>query len=334
LALDGAAAYALSFSASGVGKAYLAMAFSANQWTPGAISGDFVIRTASSQNILFSTTAGSTTAAIINSSGNVGIGTTSPQCILETTGLIRIDGLGAVPTTGAGVEIYYSGGGVLQAYNRTGGAVSQMSIYGSPLQLNSVAGTIVGIANPPTMQDALEVNGNVRVQNYNATENSGKGMSIGFNPTNNNGFFIAYNYATPATLPIRIDANPLIINGSSGLFVGINQNSPSQPLMVATAYCTGTTWTNSSDAALKHNFTDVDGDLLLSRLGSLPVREWSYISEGEVRRMGPTAQDFLAAFHLGDDPLAISTVDGIGVALLACKRLLERLELLERKLVQ
>jgi hypothetical protein len=40
--------------------------------------------------------------------------------------------------------------------------------------------------------------------------------------------------------------------------------------------------------------------------------------------LGPTAQDFHAAFHLGDDDKTIATVDEAGVALLAIQALERR----------
>jgi hypothetical protein len=79
---------------------------------------------------------------------------------------------------------------------------------------------------------------------------------------------------------------------------------------------TGGTWTNSSDVNRKHLFEDVSGDDILSRLSRVPIRTWSYRAEMEsVRHLGPTAQDFHAAFGLGNDEKSIATIDADGVAL-------------------
>jgi hypothetical protein len=64
---------------------------------------------------------------------------------------------------------------------------------------------------------------------------------------------------------------------------------------------------------------------------------WNYKSEdATVRHIGPTAQDFYAAFGLGGDDRSISTIDPSGVALAAIqelyrenKQLRERVEKLE-----
>jgi hypothetical protein len=85
---------------------------------------------------------------------------------------------------------------------------------------------------------------------------------------------------------------------------------------------TGGTWTNSSDRNKKENFRDVDGAEVLRKLANMPVTTWNYRNESAaVRHLGPMAQDFFAAFALGDSEKAISTVDEGGVALAAAKAL-------------
>ena len=61
---------------------------------------------------------------------------------------------------------------------------------------------------------------------------------------------------------------------------------------------------------------------LLGRLAELPVQTWYYKSQGDsVRHIGPTAQDFRAAFEVGEDDRHIATVDECGVALAAIQGL-------------
>ena len=55
---------------------------------------------------------------------------------------------------------------------------------------------------------------------------------------------------------------------------------------------------------------------MLDRLRGLPVRTWSYrVDPASVRHLGPTAQDFHAAFGLGRDNTTIAPIDEGGVAL-------------------
>jgi len=66
---------------------------------------------------------------------------------------------------------------------------------------------------------------------------------------------------------------------------------------------------------------------VLDKLVAMPVSEWSYIAQGEgVRHIGPMAQDFAAAFGVGENDTTISTVDADGVALAAIQGLNAKLE--------
>jgi hypothetical protein len=84
-------------------------------------------------------------------------------------------------------------------------------------------------------------------------------------------------------------------------------------------------WSNLSDRASKTGFASVDAEAVLDKLLALPILEWSYKTENpSVRHVGPTAQDFRAAFGLGSDDTTISTVDLDGIALVAIQALARR----------
>jgi Chaperone of endosialidase len=75
-------------------------------------------------------------------------------------------------------------------------------------------------------------------------------------------------------------------------------------------------WSSLSDVNSKENFRELDGEDLLGKLAKMSIREWNYkAQDASVRHVGPTAQDFHAAFGLGEDPLRISTIDADGIAL-------------------
>jgi hypothetical protein len=82
----------------------------------------------------------------------------------------------------------------------------------------------------------------------------------------------------------------------------------------------GTAWSSLSDRSAKHSFGEVDNSAILDALAEVPIQEWSYLGS-EVRHLGPVAQDFYAAFGLGEDERYISTVDTDGVALAAIQAL-------------
>jgi hypothetical protein len=77
-----------------------------------------------------------------------------------------------------------------------------------------------------------------------------------------------------------------------------------------------------SDENRKTDFRDLDGEQVLDKLAALPVREWRYTTQdAAIRHVGPTAQDFRAAFGLGESDVRIGSVDADGIALAAIKAL-------------
>jgi hypothetical protein len=87
---------------------------------------------------------------------------------------------------------------------------------------------------------------------------------------------------------------------------------------------TGGVWTNASDQKLKENFALVEGQQVLERVANIPIGTWNYKSQDpSIRHMGPSAQDFYAAFGLGEYDTHISTVDADGVSLAAIQALYE-----------
>ena len=83
----------------------------------------------------------------------------------------------------------------------------------------------------------------------------------------------------------------------------------------------GGSWASLSDRALKTAISPLDGERMLAKLATLPLSEWSYKSEGGVRHVGPMAQDFFAAFGVGEDDRHITAVDADGVSLAAIQGL-------------
>lgn len=76
-----------------------------------------------------------------------------------------------------------------------------------------------------------------------------------------------------------------------------------------------------SDRAVKGQVTPVEGREVLERLSQVPITTWNYLGQDGVRHLGPMAQDFRAAFDLGEDERHIHTVDAQGVALAAIQGL-------------
>ena len=89
----------------------------------------------------------------------------------------------------------------------------------------------------------------------------------------------------------------------------------------------------SSDRNKKANFAAVNGREVLARVVALPVQTWNYLSQGpSVRHIGPMAQDFQAAFGVGEDDTHINMVDASGVALAAIQGLYQLVQEQEMQL--
>ncbi len=77
-------------------------------------------------------------------------------------------------------------------------------------------------------------------------------------------------------------------------------------------------WTNICDRNKKQSFRPIDGEELLKKIRTIPITEWSYKgSDLSIRYIGPMAQDFYSAFHLGGkDSLGINSIsiDGVNMA--------------------
>jgi hypothetical protein len=111
--------------------------------------------------------------------------------------------------------------------------------------------------------------------------------------------------------PGNIGISPFkLLNTSSGAYLSV-----------------GGTWADNSDRNKKENFAPVDAREILDRVTRLPVSHWNYHAEDKsVRHIGPTAQDFHAAFAVGAGDKHIAALDANGVALAAIQGLNRKLE--------
>jgi hypothetical protein len=131
----------------------------------------------------------------LNSTGNVGIGTTAPGTTMDVVGTGRFTSV-VNATSGTGTEVFYSGGaGYIQGYNRTASTFVPMNIQGSSIGFSNtgiastnpsmiILGGKVGIGNT-TPSAKLDVNGNVNTSSY-MTSSLGFYMNITGDGINNN----------------------------------------------------------------------------------------------------------------------------------------------------
>jgi hypothetical protein len=106
----------------------------------------------------------------------------------------------------------------------------------------------------------------------------------------------------------------------------LTPTQPSPLFVLPSGYVKAGAFIVSSDRAAKQAFEAVDTGAVLLRVASLPIATWSYRNDPSVRHIGPVAQDFHAAFGVGNDDRTIATVDADGVALAAIQALNAKVE--------
>ncbi|MGG7662670.1 tail fiber domain-containing protein [Dyadobacter sp. BHUBP1] len=100
----------------------------------------------------------------------------------------------------------------------------------------------------------------------------------------------------------------------------------------------GNSWQILSDVNRKENFSPVDGEAFLKKIGDMPLSSWNYIGQDpkQFRHYGPMAQDFFKAFGydsygtIGTDT-TINQADLEGVNLIAVQALVKRTQQLREK---
>jgi hypothetical protein len=133
---------------------------------------------------------------------------------------------------------------------------------------------------------------------------------------NNDGCFV-WGDATGADITCAQD-NLTIFRSSGGFYIYSKSDLSTGVFLPAG----GGSWSLPSDRELKENVAPVDAQALLEKLSAIEVATWNYKAQDEsIRHIGPMAQDFYAAFGLGEDDRHISAIDADGVAMAAIQGL-------------
>jgi hypothetical protein len=138
---------------------------------------------------------------------------------------------------------------------------------------------------------------------------------------NTNGCFVFSDQSSTNATSCGVTPNQFVVRAVGGVYLLTGGTSDAS--YTGAALLPGATaWTTYSDRAGKANVVGVDPGAVLRKVAELPIATWNWKSQDEgIRHMGPMAQDFRAAFGLGETPRGISTVDADGVALAAIQGL-------------
>jgi hypothetical protein len=143
------------------------------------------------------------------------------------------------------------------------------------------------------------------------------------------GSFVWSDYTSGATLLESTGVNQFLARATGGFTLWTNASNS----VGATLAPGSGTWASASDRNLKTDVARIDDAAVLDKVAQLPISRWSYKSERGVRHVGPMAQDFYAAFGVGEDDKHITSIDEDGVALAAIKALHAENAQLRRDLV-
>ena len=115
-------------------------------------------------------------------------------------------------------------------------------------------------------------------------------------------------------------ANQFAVRATGGVrFVLGIDSTTGDPTWTCSA-ADGGSWSCSSDRALKENLVLAEPQQALEQLAQVPVYYWNAKGGGS-RHIGPMAQDFAAAFAVGEDNTSLATIDLDGAALAAIQGL-------------
>jgi Head domain of trimeric autotransporter adhesin/Chaperone of endosialidase len=220
---------------------------------------------------------------------------------LGNNGTASADRAFAFNGTASGVGAVAIGSGA-QATNDDALAMGPSSIAGGlaaitigPSIANGNFGVAIGLQNSASGQFSVAIGKNARTANRQGSIVLGDGCAS---------FSSDSVYATAN--------NQFIVRGCGGIKMFTNQGLTSGVELAAG----GSSWSVVSDRNRKENFVAVEGEDLLLRLRAVPVSTWNYLSQDRsIRHMGPMAQDFAAAFGLGESDRLINSLDIDGVNL-------------------
>jgi len=117
-------------------------------------------------------------------------------------------------------------------------------------------------------------------------------------------------------------ANEFAVRAIGGVRMVTAVDGSGNPTAGARLASGGSAWAVISDRNAKENFAPTDGREVLEKVAAMPIETWNYKTQDvSIRHIGPMAQDFRAAFGLGEDDKTISTIDPDGVALSAIQGL-------------
>ena len=261
---------------------------------------------------------------VISSSGRVGVGTVTPATQLD----VKVSAAGAATarlqntsSTGYSGTEYLDNSGNVDLFFGVDNA-------NSTTRLNSVNNNPIALFTNSTERMRVTSGGDIGIGTtspsgaLHVVRNTAPNVGTLLQLSNNKGIQILLD---------RTDAGALdwqVSNFGSSLQISVPGFATAQFNLEGTGDLTiGGTLTELSDRESKSDITAVDPDAVLAKLLTLPIATWTRkASDTGVRHMGPMAQDFAAAFGLGDDDRMVATLDLAGVSMASIQALYRQVQ--------
>jgi hypothetical protein len=239
---------------------------------------------------------------------------------------------GGFYNTASGIGSFVGGGGYDGTYSQGNIAAGKASTIGGgisntiPISTAAYAFIGGGYSNTATQQQATVGGGW-----YNTASGAGATVPGGGGNTAAGNYSFAAGSSAKALhdgtfvwsdltySDFNSTANNQFLIRASG---GITLYTDSGATMGAALQPGASSWSVVSDRNLKANVVAVNAHDILVRLSTIPIQTWNYQTQDpSIRHIGPMAQDFYAAFNVGEDDRHITTIDADGVALAAIQGL-------------
>jgi len=199
---------------------------------------------------------------------------------------------------------------------------SASSVYSIAIGAQAASGgggsVALGLRSQASQTGAVAIGQDVTADGANSVAIGSNAGSAG-----HSGSFIFHDACAIAGCPPFANTanNQFMVSASGGIVFWTGGSS------VISAPPGGGTWTTSSDRNAKTAISRIDPRDVLQRVIALPLSTWQYkTQDAKYRHMGPMAQDFHAAFHLGESDKGIDVVDAEGVALAAIQGLYAQIQ--------
>jgi|GEM_PF-2245794 len=265
----------------------------------------------------------------VNTTGNVGIGTTTPTNPIHVRGPGRMFRMSAESFFGDYDTSFGVGGTGMWIYDSSEQPIAKFNHSAAENTLTLDAdGVGIGTSNPTRK---LHVVGSDGATQLLVQEESGAEAARVLADLQNNGvtYFRMNDTSPDGSIWTFQTAGPSFRfnkagTGAAEVVLRGRNDQGGQPTLTVDGSIAANNIAFRSTRASKTAFSPIDSQVVLEKVASLDISEWEFKDETNDRRhIGPIAEDFAETFELGGSDATVSMIDASGVAFAAIQGLYE-----------